>query len=61
VIEVETSAPVENKEKQSKVNLFDEKGETCDKEGSLESKVGCDAPVQKNVVLVLRGTGAVIF
>ena len=61
VVEAEAPAATEKKASMSKTDFLDEKGETCDKEDSLSSKVGCDAPVQKNLVLVLRGTGAVIF
>lgn len=33
-------------------------GEPCDK--GLPAKTGCNAPVQKNTVFLIRGTGAVI-
>lgn len=63
LVEVESKeSHAEHGEASAKHALFGETSKACTKEDTVESKLGCDAPkTKKDQVLLLRGTGAVIF
>ncbi|MCP4901945.1 MAG: DUF4920 domain-containing protein [bacterium] len=63
VLEAEVEAePADKGASDKHAGLFGDDGpKTCTKDDSVESALGCDPVVAKNKILLLRGTGAVIF